>query len=131
MNSRININNNAPTHTEANRYLTDLMIDLKKMVLIEPDYQPFTMERLNEWSDKHIKDIQECWDYLKMAYMNLADEIIYEHADAVSFFNAVIIDLKLMVSGIEHGVFDEARIEMADHHWSDIVRCRKRRTIFY
>jgi hypothetical protein len=129
MNSRININNNAPTHTDANRYLTDLMIDLKKKVLLQVDYQPFTLERLNEW-DSFRENIYECWDGKINKHTGDPQP---EHIWAEIFFTELIHDLKNVLQG--HVKFedwiDEARIVEAEKYWAEIVHCRKRRMIFY
>jgi len=124
------------THKEANRWLRELMVNLKRMVLIEENYQPFTIEFLNEWTDKHHDDINSCADWLssykQMVARGVSDMLIPEHINAVIFFNKVVLDLKLIVLGRDPmRPFTEERLTEADQHYSDIVQCRKTRTIFY
>jgi transposase-like protein len=106
------------------------MIDLKRMVFIEKNYQPFTMERLEEWSN-HRTDLESCFDYESSLTKRLSDNPVYEHANAIMHFNGLVIDLKLMVSGLPYDAFTEERIAEADKYFTEIWRCQKRRTLFY
>lgn len=118
------------THPEANRWLAAFMIDLKKMVYIGTNYQPFTMERLNEWSN-HRTDLESCFDYESTLTKRLYDNPVYEHADAILCFNGLVVDLKLMVMGEEYEPFTEKRIAEGDRYFHEIWRCQKRQTLFY
>lgn len=123
-------NNTSRTHPEACDWLTDFMIDLKKMILLEEDYQPFTLERLNEWSDKHHDDIAGCVDMASTILKRLFDEPVLEHADAISCFNGLVIDLKLRIIGKELREITPERIEEADKYYGELCRCRKNRRIY-
>ena len=123
-------NSNTYTHPEAIKWLTQFMIDIKKMVYIDANYQPFTMERLEEWS-KHRDDIETCADFESNMVKRLHDPLISEHASAVMCFNGLVIDLKLMVVGEKYDAITEERIAEAEKHYFEINQCRKTRTIFY
>lgn len=130
--NRIAQNNLAPTHPEANKWLTELMINLKKMLYLEENYQPFTMDFLNEWSGKHHSDVESCGDYESAMVKRISDEIIPEHIDAMLCFTQIVTDLKLIVSGQEPiRPFTDERMKEADKYYGEIHDCRKRRTIFY
>jgi hypothetical protein len=122
-------NNSAPTHPKANEWLTEFMIDLKYMA-IKQGYQPFTMERLEEWS-KYRADIETCADFEFTLTKRLHNSLIHEHASAITHFNQLVIDLKLMVSGISYDAITEERVKEADTHFLEITRCRKNRRIYY
>jgi hypothetical protein len=126
---RIHNDNSAPTHPEANEWLTEFVIDLKKMML-EQAYQPFTMERLNKWSE-HCRGIESCVDFESSFTKRLHDPLISEHASAIMYFNGIVIDLKLMVAGEEYEPITEERIKEAGTHYLEITRCRKARRMFY
>lgn len=127
---RISENNHLnATHPEANDWLTDFMIDLKTMKT-EENYQPFTMERLSEWST-HRSDIESCWQFESSQFKRLSDNPVYEHASAIMHFNGLVIDLKLMVMGHEYDEITAERIREADGYYLEINRCRKNRRMFY
>lgn len=128
--NRTRDNSNTYTHPEANKWLSKLLIDIKKMVFIDANYQPFTMERLNEWST-HRDNLESCWDWESNSMKRLSNDPVYEHADAIMCFNGLIVDLKLMVMGEKYDSITEARINEAEKHYSEIFQCRKTRTIFY
>lgn len=125
---RIHDNNMTYTHPEANHWLTEFMIDLKQMAAGE-NYQPFTMERLNEWS-KHRSDYETCADFESSFMKRLHDPLISEHAEAMFCFNGIVIDLKLMVMGHEYDAITAERIKEADKHYMDVTRCRKSPRIY-
>lgn len=128
--NRTRNNNLAQTHPEANRWLLNFMVDLKKMVFIDANYQPFTMERLDEW-DAHRKDINSCFDWESSMIKHLSDDVVYEHIDAVMCFNGLIIDLKLMILGHQFRPITPERCDEADKYQAEIWHCKKRQTIFY
>lgn len=122
--------NNVETHPEALRWLTDLMIGVVKMTK-DINYQPFTVERLNEWHDKHSKDVSSCADYQSNMVKRISNDLIPEHQEALFFFNTVVFDLKLIALGnMPVHPFDDDRIAEANKHFSEIARCRKHR-LFY
>jgi hypothetical protein len=127
---RINNFNNTYTHPEANKWLQEFMVDLKKTVLIEADYQPFTMERLDEWAT-HLRDLESCFDYESTMMKRLYDNPVYEHSDAIACFNGLVIDLKLKLIGHELRVIDEHRIAEAEKYFAEIHGCKKQPMIFY
>jgi hypothetical protein len=130
--NRTRDNSMSYTHPEANKWLTRFLIDLKKMVYKTEgeNYQPFTMERLNEWSS-HRAELESCWDWESSSFKRLSDNPVYEHAAAIMCFNGLVVDLKLMVSGHPFDEITEARINEAEKHYFEIHQCRKTRTIFY
>jgi hypothetical protein len=117
------------THPEANEWLTELMLDLKGMAA-KQGYQPFTMERLEEWS-KHRSDIETCADFEFTLTKRLHNPLIHEHASAIMFFNGIVMDLKLMLSGFPFDEITAERVKEADTHYLEIARCRKARRMFY
>jgi hypothetical protein len=124
-------NHHAKTHPEAVRWLTDFMIDLKKTVLLKQPYQPFTLDRLDEWNTHHA-DISECLDF-EAPLSKWTGEPPLEHQQALTYFYELVADLKVIVGG-HTSLLDnitEERIKEADNHYSEIARCRKRRTIYY
>ena len=48
-----------------------------------------------------------------------------KHAEAVRFFNRLIIDLKKKLAGIEHDPITEERLNEASRHISDIQACKE------
>ena len=117
--------NNAETHPEALTYLTDLMIGVVKM-MDDINYQPFTVERLNEWHKTHRKDISSCADYTSNMVKRISNDLIPEHLNTLHFFNTVVFDLKLIALGqMPIHPFDEERIKEANKHFSEIANCRK------
>src|SRR5690606_33504859 len=130
--NRIQPNHNTYTHPEAVQWLTDFMVDIKKMVLIEENYQPFTMERLNEW-DTHHEDIAQCLDF-HAPLSSWTGKPPLEHQNALIHFYEWIADLKVFISGVYDNkdmVFDAERIEQADKYWAEITQCKKHRQIYY
>jgi len=127
---RIARNDFGPSHEDANKWLRALMTDIKKTVYLEENYQPFAMERLQEWS-KHRADIETCVNYDHIKRVNLTDYFTHEHDEAIMYFNGLIMDLKLMVLGEEFEAITEERIKDIDKHFVEIWRCRKKRTVFY
>lgn len=123
-------NNYSPTHPKANKWLTDFMIDLKKMLYVDTNYQPFTMQRLEEWSVMR-DEIEECVDWESSFDKRLTDNLIHEHAAAIMHFNGLVIDLKLMVSNFEYDAITENRIIEADKHYMEVTRCKKHLRIHY
>lgn len=130
MSNRIQRNDHTWTHPKANKWLTEFMINLKKMVLIEEDYQPFTMAYLDEWSE-HRRDIESCVDYMSSMVKHISNDLVPEHMDIISCFNQIIIDLKLMVIGEKYNPITPERIEEADGYYMKLHHCRKQRTIYY
>lgn len=124
------------THPKANKWLTDFLIDLKTMCRKKSEgesYQPFTMERLNEWRI-HREDIETCVDWesnFVKHHADLHDVLLHEHASAVMHFNSLVIDLKMMLSGLEYEAFTDERLREADKQYFEITRCRKHRAIHY
>jgi hypothetical protein len=127
--SRIHNDNSAPTHPQANEWLSDFVIDVKKMML-KANYQPFTMERLNEWSG-HRSDIESCWDFESSQIKRLSDNPVYEHSEAIMYFNGLVVDLKLLLIEEEVKAITAERLKDVDTHYFEIVRCRKNQRIYY
>lgn len=126
--------NYAPTHAKANAWLTDFLIDLKTMCRKQSkgeDYQPFTIERLNEWSEWVSPEYSSCWDWESATIKRLSDNPVYEHDSEIAFFNTLIIDLKLMVSGLEYDAITDERLAEADRHWAKLMDCKKTQRIYY
>ncbi len=53
------------THSDAMVWVTQLVIDLKKQLLGYP-IEPITMQRLDEWTNKHHRDLEKCRDVGKV-----------------------------------------------------------------
>jgi hypothetical protein len=130
--TRIN-NQYSPTHPKANRWLTDFMIDLKLMKQGKEQYQPFTMDRLNQWSEWVSPEYETCadWELSFEKRVDLTDNLIKEHANAIMYFNGVVMDLKLMVSGLEYSEITDERLIEADKYWHELVYCKKHLSIRY
>lgn len=47
-------------HDKAQRWVSDLVIDLKKQMLGHEPRQAVTMERLDEWHKVHHPDLNKC-----------------------------------------------------------------------
>lgn len=122
------------SHPEAQDWLYHFTLDLKKMFYKTSgaSYQPFSMERLEEWH-RHREDIESCvdWesDFVKHQ-ADLHDMLIHEHASEVMAINAIVINLKLMLIGEKYEL-TETMIQEADRAFMEITRCKKTRVVFY
>jgi hypothetical protein len=119
------------THPEAQDWLYHFTLDLKKMFYKTSgeNYQPFSMERLEEWT-QHREDIETCGSFLSEQFKSLHNPFVHDHDKEVMAINAVIINLKLMLIGEKYELA-ESMIQEADRAFMEITRCRKRRVVFY
>lgn len=134
MSSRISNRNRdyRETHPEVQDWLYHFTLDLKKMFYKTSgeSYQPFSMERLEEWTT-HREDLESCTSFERDTIKYLHNPIRHEHADVIMTINGLVADLKLMVSGLPYRALTEERIQEADRAFMEITYCRKRRVVFY
>lgn len=120
------------THPEAQDWLYHFTMDIKKMFYKTSgdSYQPFSMERLEEWNT-HREDIESCSRFERDATKYLHNPRAYEHSDVIMTINGIVSDLKLMVAGLPYRPLTEERVQEADKAFMEITRCRKTRVVFY
>jgi hypothetical protein len=133
MSSRISSRNRdfTYTHPEAQDYLYHLTVDAKCLFYKTKgeNYQPFSMDRLEEWS-RHRSDIETCGGFERDMFKYLSNDFVYQHDTEIMAINALVIELKLMVSGYDYKL-TEGIVTEASKAFLRISECRKKRVVFY
>jgi hypothetical protein len=119
------------THPEAQEWLYHFTLDMKKMFYKTSgeNYQPFSMERLEEWHT-HREDIESCGNFLSESFKSLHNPFSHEHGREIVAINAIVINLKLMLIGEKYELTEDM-VQEADRAFMEITRCRKHRVVFY